>query len=90
MKQAQNLAQAVVRRPSLANWNCMGPRRRNVVSITATNTSAEETSTSVIVSDKEKVDLSEDVSSTSTTGEMTSDGGEGQQSPGTHLSILLP
>lgn len=82
MKQAQNLAQAVVRRPSLANWNCMGPRRRNVVSNTANNTSAEETSTSVIVSDKEKVDLSEDVCSTSATGEMTSDGGEGQQSPG--------
>lgn len=85
MKQAQNLAQAVVRRPSLAGWSCMGPRRRNVVS---NNTGVEETSASVITSEKVKFDLSEDVAdvcSTSAAGEsLTSDGGEGQQSAGTH------
>jgi len=85
MKQAQNLAQAVVRRPSLAGWSCMGPRRRNVVSTTANTSSVEETAASVIASDKEKVDLCEDVCSTSATGEIPSDGGEGQQSAGIHF-----
>lgn len=84
MKRAQNLAQAVVRRPSFESWSCMGPRRRNVVSNTANSAGVEESSALVLASDKEKVDLSEDVCSTSAAGEISSDGGEGQQSAGTH------
>lgn len=88
MKQAQNVAQAVARRPSLAAWSCMGPRRRNVTS-TVSYKGMEESS----ASDKEKVDQScgvvaVDCSSTSAAGEITTDGGEGQQSAGKHESMI--
>lgn len=83
MKQAQNVAQAVVRRPSLAAWSCMGPRRRNVVPSIESKPGVEETSTSAVASDKEKVDNCEvvvDECSTSAAGEIVTDSGEGQQS----------
>jgi hypothetical protein len=92
MKQAQNVAQAVVRRPSLAAWSCMGPRRRNVVPSIESKSGVEETSTSAVASDKEKVDNCEvvvDECSTSAAGEIVTDAGEGQQSAGAHYSMIV-
>ncbi|XP_024376472.1 uncharacterized protein [Physcomitrium patens] len=83
MKQAQNVAQAVVRRPDFSSWSCMGPRRRNVVS--TGNAGLEENTASVVVSDKEKVDYCRDIAnvcSTSAAGISTADDGQGQQSAG--------
>lgn len=90
MKQAQNVAQAVVRRPSFAAWSCMGPRRRNVVSSNVSSTDEEETSDSAVASDKEKIDscgVIEVECSTSAVDEIPSDAGEGQQSAGTQWPV---
>ena len=92
MKQAQNVAQAVVRRPSLEGWNCIGPRRRNVVSSNVSSSGVEETTTSAVTSDKEKVDnygVTVDECSTSAAGEIVADAGEGQQSAGSYYSTTL-
>lgn len=56
MKQAQTVAQAVVRRPSFGGWSCMGPRRRNVVSTTICESNEEGSIASAVATDKVKVD----------------------------------
>ncbi len=49
-------AQAVVRRPSLGVWSCIGPRHRNVAATTSSQ--PDGVSSSFAASDKEKVDNS--------------------------------
>lgn len=58
MRQAQTVAQAVVRRPAFGAWSCMGPRRRNVAGRTSTEMTVEgDASSSLdVCMGKEKVD----------------------------------
>ncbi|CAK9204453.1 unnamed protein product [Sphagnum jensenii] len=51
-------AQAVVRRPSLGVWSCIGPRHRNVAATTSSQPSLNGVSSSFAAGDKEKVDNS--------------------------------
>ncbi|CAK9204432.1 unnamed protein product [Sphagnum troendelagicum] len=51
-------AQAVVRRPSLGVWSCIGPRHRNVAATTSSQPSLNGVSISFAAGDKEKVDNS--------------------------------